>query len=132
MNNNAKLETFFIFSTKTESTTPKEEIQREEELEGVLHSYNIRFKRVTGSYKGVTESSYLVVGNDKERVVAELAKAFEQECYLKVDETRQATLIGQLGNIEIGTWTELQGARVDEPAWTLDPSTNTAYYCRKA
>ena len=70
-----------------------------EKLEKDLEYYDCwTFKRVLGSYKGVQEKSLMVI-DDREYTVLNIAKKHNQECVLKLDMTRFASLITPDGKV---------------------------------
>src|ERR1019366_3210105 len=79
-------------------------------VESILTKHG--FKKVLGSYKGTLEDSYMVLANEDKALneVIILAKEFNQESILVVDENRLATLqfLSSPSNTTIlGHWTSI-------------------------
>jgi hypothetical protein len=92
------------------------------------------FKQVIGSYNGQTEDSYMVLANEDDALneVIAIAKEFNQESILVVDENRIATLqfLTSPANATIlGSWTPIEALEAQSlENWTLD---QTNYYTVK-
>lgn len=71
-----------------------------EQLEKDLDNKQLPHKRVLGRYNGTNETS-LVVVTDFQFTLTTIAKAHNQECILKLDPTRFATLINVKTNEEL-------------------------------
>lgn len=113
----------------------------EDKLIEELNNFNLEYKEVQGCYRGKKERSFLVINNhpSTEARLHKLARAFNQESYLKVYENdRKAQLIylndhNRVENIgyfqSIGKSVILDESLYD--AYTYDPSLDTYYVCDK-
>jgi hypothetical protein len=108
------------------SETDNKEFQSD--VERVLSYYG--FKKVLGSYKGQTESSYVVNASEDSALdlVLGLAKKFNQESVLIVDEERKATFkyVGSGETVKLGQFVSVSAIEAQSlENWTLD---GTNYY----
>jgi hypothetical protein len=114
-----------LFSLQTSETDNKE---FQPYVENLLSEYG--FKRLIGSYKGSLEQSYLVVASEDKALylVLGLARKFNQESVLIVDEERKATLkyIGSGETVKLGQFVSVSAIEAQGlENWTLD---GTNYY----
>ena len=126
-----------IFSVDRASREPKINIEARTDAELTLHSSGIQFTRVLGSYKGDLEHSYMVHAKHFD-AIKELAKTFNQESILILDNERRASLVYTDGTLIDGhDYTKIgQFKAVDErtakagDAWTYRANINQYYVVR--
>jgi hypothetical protein len=122
------LQPFALFSAERSNKTFAENTDNTCAVACELVHRDIPFKVVIGCYKGVKELTFLVHG-DNYQVAYELAKRYEQESILVVDENRNATL-GYLDGRpdERYKWAEASPNNLGD-AYTLDPETGIYWKC---
>jgi hypothetical protein len=91
-----------ILSAFRKDLTDTQNMQRHTELESSLGKLKFANKVVVGCYKGVKELSYVIPYNDvaEELVLISLGEHFNQECVLKLDDNRNASLLYTNGSQE--------------------------------
>ena len=89
---------FIIFSVEKNCNSDENNRQATSSLAGILSCNNVNFKFVTGCYKNTFESS-CIVSAAHEGLVAEICQLFNQDCYLKVDDNRNASLVFCTGDV---------------------------------
>lgn len=92
----------------------------------LLSQNNVNFKTVEGRYGGSSEVSFLVAATH-ERLVADLCKQFDQDCYIKVDDNKNSSLIYPSGDeTPIGLFQQVTRSVAESlPNYTKD---NDNYY----
>jgi hypothetical protein len=125
-----ELPTFFVLSAERDNLSSRDNLYRTHELEGILNELEIPYKIVEGHYNGLREDAFVVVGHGYEAIVSKLARDFDQECYLRVDENRQARLVFPQGSESIGKWQEHVGATNGLSNYTKDYLTGRIYVCK--
>jgi uncharacterized membrane protein len=99
--------------------TPKK--NRNKELQSYLQSLGVKFKKVTGSYKGHIETSFLVVANDakiRKQIVDTALDRFEQESVLHQSNEGLIYLVYKNKNERIGYGWKTYDTEPDVDAWT--------------
>lgn len=99
-------------------------------VEATLTASKVDFVKAKESYKGCLEDSYIAVVNDDAKLdlVRDIAKHYNQESILVVDEDRKARLeyIESGDKQSIGQWVEITALdAASHDAWTL---VNTRYF----
>lgn len=92
-----------ILSGELSSLSSKENVRRTELLNDMLVELNFSFNSALGVYKGVAESSFVVLINDSadlETLKNFAFKSFNQESILHQDTNQEAFLIYQNGTME--------------------------------
>ena len=130
MNDINELPVFFILSAENANDSGRSNLYATHELETILNDYEIPYKMVEGHYNGHREDAFLIVGHGHEALVGKLAKDFKQECYLRVDENREARLVFPQGSEGIGKWQEHHGALGEIKSYTKDYQTGRIYVCK--
>ena len=127
MNNKPRI---VFFSIQTPTTTNSEYALG---VEAGLSQYG--FKKVLGSYNGQLEDSYMVIASEDKALdyVISIAKDFNQESILIVDENRKASLLklyeSMTEEIELGDFVSITALEAQSlENWTLD---GTNYYSVK-
>lgn len=96
----------------------------------LLTKHKVVWQEIEGCYKGVRESSFLVIdtGAHVEHLVRFMSKLFKQECYLELDQDRNARLVYQDSVAEIGI---LKGVSkpvaFSKDAWSYSPVLDQYY-----
>ena len=95
---------FLIFSVERVNLSHDQQYIANSSVCSILSLNQVNFKRVNGCYANHTEQSYLVSAVH-EKLVAELCSLYNQDCYLKVDDNRNAVLVFPSGEeTSIGLW----------------------------
>lgn len=96
---------FYIFSANLSNLSTKDNHLRTREAYNTLLDLGLDFACVTGVFKGVTESSFLIFdGDNVESNVKTLSGLYNQECYLVRDRDNEGYLVNNEGVREsIGT-----------------------------
>lgn len=115
------LRPFYVFALNTNEP-------REDHI--LLHEKltKSQFKTLQGMYKGESETSYLVDADFK-NLALKLAKEYNQESILFIDETREAYLIymnNSAEKVHIGSFQATKSVKGHD-AYTIDLETNKAY-----
>lgn len=78
--------TYVVISAEKSNLSPRDNINRTEELLDVLTQFQLPYVRGIGKYNGVLEESILVTVHDYPNVslLRTIAKDFEQECILEI------------------------------------------------
>jgi hypothetical protein len=101
-------------------------------LESALRGKKVSYFKCKGVYKGTKETSYLVIDHDNTlgQWVRTLAKEYNQESYLLIDEYRRVVNIGLSDGryTSIGQWKEKQWYEVDKADHTCVEDSNTMSY----
>lgn len=113
---------FYVLSAERSTLSPDANGLRTKRLHQALLDSGLPFRPAMGSYKGVTEVSFLVFDSTREHgdAIKDLAKQFEQESVPYVDGARMARLIeADMPGVTIGKWRELEENDARRyPAWT--------------
>ena len=114
------LRPFYIFALNTNEEYEKNILCHE----GLT---NTQFKELQGMYKGKSEISYLVDA-DFENIAKKLAKEYNQETILYVDETRDTFLLWtkDWSQEKLGKWQRVNNV-LGRDNYTIDLSTGVAY-----
>lgn len=119
----------FIISAELSKLSYKENEGRTNELHMILQDRGVSFKDVVGSYKGVEETSFVVVGEENRGLVMELMRHYGQESVLVSYSDRSSYLIDRdgvetkLGRLNSVSETVAKGL----DAWTYCPVLNQYY-----
>jgi hypothetical protein len=115
---------FYLVSGARDDRTARENLERHVELGELLRdNYGWGVKEVEGCYKGMRELSYLVTVPEPTLVVHVVARLFNQETLILVDEDNQATLIGLdfVSEESLGTFQRITEAEAKASGnWTRD------------
>lgn len=83
---------FVIISVNVSGHTWEDVIIQANKLKDELTNLGLKFKAVSGRFRGQTENSFLITGIHENEAFS-LAERFGQETYLFVDKNREAWLI---------------------------------------
>lgn len=118
-----------VIMSASVSTLPDEvNMSQSFALKVSLEHVALPFKKVLGSYKGVTEASVVIPlspWSPELPIILQLARDFHQESVLYLDETRRASLLfGNGQSIPIGHFhTVSKAVAMASDAYTYDPAT---------
>ena len=87
-----------IFSGERSNLSKYENDCRTMAIGQLLDSMKIPFNRALGSYQGIIENSFIVY-TDHESTVKDLCKAFDQDCYLKIENDGHSSLWNSQGEL---------------------------------
>jgi len=98
MLNNNNDSTVFILSAELSTNSFRTNSERTAELSELLQASGMPFKDVLGRYEGTDEVAFVVVTEDRERIL-KLARDFDQECILELGpknclNVRESKLLG--------------------------------------
>lgn len=93
-------ETIFIVSAESSKLGTKQNDAATNTLSDFLKNKDIPHKHLLGCYDGQEEASFLIVGNEHERLVASIANMFGQSSYFKSLPSRESFLIKIDGTVE--------------------------------
>lgn len=122
-----------ILSAELSSLSSKENVRRSELLNDMLTELKMPFKPAEGVYKGMKETSFVVIVGDNselETIKNFAFKSFNQESVLHQDVNQEAFLMFQDGNVErLGRLEQVSKQEVE----TLDAYTvmDGKYYATK-
>lgn len=95
---------FIIFSVSRINYDRETQNQADLTAVSILSVNKVNFKHVNGCYGNYAEQSYLVSAAH-EKLVSEICKLYNQNCYLKVDDNRNASLVFPNGEeTSVGFW----------------------------
>ena len=122
---------FLILSAERADLDPEVNAERTRQLFAQLAARRFAYVKVTGSYKGRTEASFLVLldggdGGYLFDMLLALARRYGQESVLSVDANRRATLhtlASGIGHTDtaLGQWAPISAERAEHlDSWTRD------------
>ena len=126
---------FLILSAERAEFDHQVNAQRTSDLSAQLAARDFAFTKVTGSYKGHTKASFLVLldggdGGYPFDALLSLARSYGQESVLSVDANHRATLhtvvsgIGHTYTV-LGRWAPISAERAEHlDSWTRDGRDN--------
>lgn len=121
---------FTVVSAYRQDQEPNVNMERHLEALEWLRNASIPHKEVYGYYDGDGERSILIVGDGCNAVADTLANRYGQDCYLYVNQDRQAELRGGY-TASLGTWQECgKEDAMMEDGHTVDPETGKYYVCK--
>ena len=126
---------FLILSAERADLDPEVNAERTSNLRAQLAARDLAYTEVTGSYKGHTEASFLVLlesgdGGYPFDLLLSLARRYGQESVLSVDANRRATLhtlASGIGHTDtaLGQWAPISAERAEHlDSWTRDGRDN--------
>lgn len=113
----------YIISAHVKNPTGQSNHSRHCDLAADLALAGVHFTEVSGSFDGVPEAGYLVVGAEHGPTIATLAQHFGQECYLVVAEhDRTAYFVDTETGVHhhAGRWRHAGGEKPDGDFTELD------------
>ena len=125
------LPNFTIVSAYRKELSANANMTRHLEALQFLRNASIPHKEVYGYYEGDGERSILIVGAGCNAVADTLRARYEQDCYLYVNQDRDAELRGLERGQAIGKWQETnkEDAMMAD-GFTVDPDTGKYYVCK--
>lgn len=103
--------TYIILSAEKSTETPRTNLERSAELEGVLEDHGYKFKRAIGRYRGAEETSFIVPVNNNHNIqeLKLIATVFQQESVLEVGQGHGWLLYTNGGEEYIGSIVNASG-----------------------
>ena len=123
---------FFIFSVFNNKNLDKS-LQDHAEVKDYLNILGLGFQEVEGSYKGIRERAFMVVGRIHEPLIRRLTKLYKQESYLSVygDDFAELIYLSNNDTQGLGYLVEISKEEAHKTdSWTFVPNLG-AYYTTK-
>ena len=121
-----KLKPCYIFSAERSIFDETLNIRRTKYVENNLIENNTKFKKLSGKYQGVDETSFLIENLDD---AINYARLYDQDSILCIDETRNVEIYHLSSDIfeNLGKL-HSSGVKPDKLNYTFDDQSKTYYY----
>lgn len=123
--------TIYIFSVFSSQSTDITNEMNNRSVLALLQDYQVPYKELLGSYKGVQEKSILVKGDTHKNLILELLELYNQESYLELTPfTRHAVLTYVKTNesVDLGQFKPTtKDDALSRDAWTYDIDSGIYY-----
>lgn len=120
---------FSVFRTEFKLSN---NVNRHLEASLVLEQHKVPFKEVAGQFEGRIESSFVVFGDKAVELGLKLAREYNQDSAILLDQDRNATLIDLRSNnkVNIGKFTPVpEHVAKQSIGWTFDKVTKQFFIC---
>lgn len=127
------IEPLAFISAERSELSAEENLVRTSELRAKLHENNMKFKQVTGHWKGVSEITFAIHCPTTEALnnIGKLASEYQQDAMLYRDADTNAFLIVDDGTESIGQMVRVpRSEALRQDSWTFDGSTGDYYVVR--